>query len=266
MSRFKIINVFDKIFVSICVFLITYAWLNFFARNLWFSFIVSLVLSAAILFILFYLLEKKQTKKANTKNKTEEIEKTFLLFKTMPINDKLTYIKDTISSNGDAEIFNESILIKREQNTQQIFIATNEKLLSEQTLFNIIEKRHNDTKQIIIICENLSPNLTVEILKNLTIEMVDKTKFFHSYVSTSNTHLDISTLCSKPKKTARQILSNLFVPIKAKQYFFCGLILIFSSLILPYKTYYLIFGSLLLLFTILCKLQPLISNRFKSKN
>ena len=156
-------------------------------------------------------------------------------------------------------------MFRNEQCVNQIFIAVNEKILSEQTFFDILERRHKNTQKIVIVCENSNPNLSVNSPKNLTIEFVDKISFYDDYIVASNTKLDTSSLNVKTKKTLKNILSNLFVPTKAKQYFFCGLILIFSSLILPYKTYYLIFGSLFLMFTILCKLQPSISNRIKSK-
>lgn len=266
MSRFKIINVFDKIFVSACVFLLIYAWLNFFARNLWFSFIVSLILSAAILFVLFYLIEKNKVKKAMSKQKIQDIENTFLCFKTMRKDEKLQLLKNLVCPNSKVEIFNNSMLVNDEKETQQIFIETNEQILSEQALFSVLERRSKDAKKIIIICENFNPKLNVNLLKNLTIEIVDKTNFYNKYILPSNIKLDLSTLNTKTRKNIRQLLSNLFIPVKAKQYFFCGLILIFSSLILPYKTYYLIFGSLFLVFTILCKLQPVISNRINGKN
>lgn len=266
MSRFKVINIFDKIFISVCVFLLIYAWINFFTRNLWFSFVFSLILSGAILFLIFYFLEKKRTKTSNSKQRLEEIEKVFLYFRTMRVNDKLSLIKNLISSNYNAQIINNSVMFKNDQCVNQIFIATNERFISEQTLYRIIERRHQSTQNIIIICENSNLNLNVNLVKNLDVKIVDKVAFYDDFIISLNTQLDTSSLNAKTKKTMRQILSNILIPTKAKQYFFCGLILIFSSLILPYKTYYLIFGSLFLMFTILCKLLPVISNRIKSKN
>lgn len=266
MSRFKIINVLDKIFVSACVFLLIYAWLNFFARNLWFSFIVSLILSGAVLFILFYILEKTQSKKAKTKKRTNDIENAFLCFKTLTKQNKLNYIKNALANEANIETFNDSLLIKNDQELYQIFISTTEKIFSEESFFSVLESRHIDTKKLIIICENFNQNINTNILKNLVIKIVDKTTFYDEYFSVANTKLDTTILTTNSKKTLQQILNNLFTPSKSKQYFFCGLILIFSSLILPYKTYYLIFGSLFLVFTILCKLQPIFSNRINGKN
>lgn len=266
MSRFRIVNIFDKVFVSCCVFLITYAWFNFFIRNLWFSFFASLVLSSAILFLSFYLLEKKNTKKCLSKKRIEDIEKTFLGFKLMPLIEKLNLIKSIISENSNAELFEDSILIKSGQELHQIFVTTTEKFLSEQSFFNILEKRQKNIKKLYIICENFNTNLNINLVSNLDIQIVDKTIFFDEYISNSSVLIDTSILNYKTKKTIKQMCKNFFIPIKSKQYFFCGLILIFSSLILPYKTYYLICGTLLLTFAILCKLQPVISNRINRKN
>ena len=50
-------------------------------------------------------------------------------------------------------------------------------------------------------------------------------------------------------------MKNFIQPKKAKSYFCCGLLLIFSGFIIPMKTYYFVLGSLLLLFAIMCKLK-----------
>ena len=44
MSRFKIINLFDKIFVTSAIFLIIFAWINFYIRDLYTTFILSIIL------------------------------------------------------------------------------------------------------------------------------------------------------------------------------------------------------------------------------
>ena len=266
MSRFKIVNTFDRIFVSICVFLLIYAWINFFVRNLWFSFVFALILSSAILFVLFYLLEKSKTKKNLMKTRAANIEQNFLCFRLMRLKEKLEFVKNILSVAHDAKVFKDSVIFSEDTEQSQVFIATNERVLSEQSLYSIIEKIEKETKNVYIICESMNPNLCCSPLKNINIKFLDKVSFYDEYLTKSPTPLDTSKLNMPVKKTFKIILQNVFIPNKAKQYFFYGIILIFSSLILPYTTYYLIFGSLFLLFAIACKLRPIISNRFERKN
>ncbi len=266
MPKFKIVNVIDKVFISTCVFLLVYAWLNFFLRNLWISFVSSLIVSSAILFLLFYLLEKSKTKKAQKANKLNDIETSFLGFRLMSIPEKINYIKSISPIIKDSRTIDGSIVFSHEDKVHQIFIVTNEKALNEQTLFSIIERRVASAQKIILVCENSNPSLNLNLLNNLEIKVVDKFKFYDEFVSKSKAELPTSNLKLKTKKPLKILLANILIPPKAKQYFFCGLILIFSSLILPYKTYYLIFGSLFLVFAIISKLHPLLHNFFKRKN
>ena len=90
-----------------------------------------------------------------------------------------------------------------------------------------------------------------------SILLITKEKLFIDYFSKYQIYPDESKInTSITKLKFKDILNGLFIPEKAKSYFFCGLILIFSSIILPYHLYYIIFGSLLLIFSIICKILP----------
>ncbi|MBR1988166.1 MAG: hypothetical protein IKA36_03895, partial [Clostridia bacterium] len=111
--------------------------------------------------------------------------------------------------------------------------------------------------EIDIICESFSPNINTKILKNKTINLIDKTKLYNDYFLKSCLFPNSENIDSKITKLSfLDIIKNMFAPHRAKSYFFCGLILIFSAIILPYFLYYLIVGSLLLCFSIVCKLLP----------
>ena len=256
MSRFKIINLLDKIFVSICVFLLMFAWINFFLHDLWTSFFISIIFSSACLFLIFCFFNKRQTKIALNKKYSQDIEQNFLAFRLLRQNDKLNLIKQLISKTSECKIKNGSLLFFNEKKCQ-LFISVNTTSFDENTLFEMIEKAEKGTECLMIICNNTPSGINTKILKNLEIKFIDKKELYDNYFFKYSLFPDTQNLnLSKEKITLKMIIKNLIIPAKAKSYFWCGIVLLFSSIILPYRTYYLIFGSLFLIFSILSKLQP----------
>ena len=80
MSKFKIFNLFDKLFITVAIFLIAYAWINFYIRSLWITFVLSLIITFASVFVLYYFLNKKSSKVALSNKEKAEINKTFYIF------------------------------------------------------------------------------------------------------------------------------------------------------------------------------------------
>ena len=257
MSKFKIIPTIDKLFITISTFLIIYAWINFYIRDLWFTFFLSLIFTFACVFILFYLLNKKREKKFITKEHMRNIEENFLAFRLLSKPEKLSILKDIISTQGECKIKKDYLLFAIGDKTHQIILATNLQKLTQFDLITILENLEKSVSVLKIICCDFDQNLNTNVIKNLNIEIITKQKLFDDYFSPSNIFPNRSNLSPKiEKKKVEKILRNLFIPSKSKSYFLCGLILIFSSIILPYHWYYLIFGSTLLLFSIACKLIP----------
>ena len=121
-----------------------------------------------------------------------------------------------------------------------------------------MQNLEKDTEILIVICNEIFNNLNTKILNNLEIKFVMKNELFENYFLAHRIYPDCANLkVEKPKIKFIDLIKNFFVPSKAKSYFLCGLVLIFSSIILPFHIYYLIFGSVLLLFSIICKLQPI---------
>ena len=97
MSKFKVINLIDKLFITCATFLIIYAWINFYLRDLWTTFILSLIFTFAILFVFSYFLNKKQTRINLNKKQLEEINTQFYVFKLNSTNQKLNLLKEILS-------------------------------------------------------------------------------------------------------------------------------------------------------------------------
>lgn len=257
MSRFKIINLFDKIFVSVSVFLIVYAWINFFIRDLISTFVLSLIFSSAIIFLLYYILNRHIEKKNKSKTYLKDVEEKFLAFRLLKQDEQINLLKSIIEKTCETQNENKLLVFNRNNKKHQILFAFMKEKLSQFDLVNMIQNTEKDVEVLKIICCNTEPNLNTKILKNLEIEIITKNKLYDEYFLPHNIFPNCSNLNTKPeRKKLKELMRNFFVPSKAKSYFLCGLILIFSSIILPFHYYYLIFGSTLLIFSIVCKLQP----------
>ena len=147
------------------------------------------------------------------------------------------------------------LFYEKDNKQHQIILATHFDKVNQKTLLNLLDENATNVDCYDIICassEYINPN----IYTNKSILITNKEKLYKLFVETGVfPNIEILTKnISKPK--FKDILRKFFVPEKSKSYFFCGLILIFSSIILPYHYYYIVFGSVLLMFSIICKLLP----------
>lgn len=258
MSKFKIVNLFDKIFVSVSIFLIIYAWLNFYIRNLFSTFILSLIFSSAIIFVLYYFLNKKQERVKLSKKSTDEMNKSFLSFRLTPKKEKLDLLYQIFSREYETKLDNGILSYVKDDKKHIVLIATHIDRINENELINLVDEFVNLNFDVIdIICQDVSQNINSNIFIDKKIVFLTKEKLYTDYFSKYSIFPDDSKIdTSITKLKFRDILKNFFLPEKARSYFFCGLILIFSSIILPYHIYYILFGSTLLIFAIVCKLLP----------
>ena len=258
MSKFKIINLFDKLFISISIFLIIYAWINFYVRNLWTTFFLSLIFSAACVFVLYYFLNKKQEKVELGKKNTDEMNKSFLVFRLTPRKQKMELLYNLLSKEFNTKLDNGILTYIKDEKKHLVIVATHIERISENDLINLVDEFLDiDVDVIDIICNDVNPNINSKIFIDKKIIFITKQKLYLDYFSKYQIFPDNSKIdTSITKLRFKDILNNMFIPQKAKSYFFCGLILIFSSIILPYHIYYIVFGSLLLIFSILCKILP----------
>lgn len=258
MSKFKIFNLVDKLFVSIAVFLIIFAWINFYLRSLWTSFIFSLIFSGAIVFLLYYLIDKRHTKTNQKKENIAKINDNFLYFFLTPHDEKLKLIH-TILSIDYLSTLKHNLLTYIKENKKHLLIINKKftKLTYSDLLELIQEYRDLDCDFIDIICEEFERNIDTKIFKNKQINLINKSKLYHDFFERYNTFPTSENIDKEINKlTIKSIIKNFFLPQKSKSYFFCGLILIFSSLIIPYNAYYIIVGSMLLMFSLICRLKP----------
>ena len=173
----------------------------------------------------------------------------------MPIKEKLNLINQILSLDYETKVTSKNIIYKKENLTHCLVVATNLTTLSQEDLINIIEQNNKKIDCIEIVCNEVGGNVNANLIKNLKIIFINKTKLYNDFFSKSNIYPDTSILNEKELKLNwKNLIKNILQEQKAKRYFILGFVLIFSSLILPFKTYYLIFGTGFLVCSILCKL------------
>lgn len=249
MSKFKIVNLFDKLFITICLFLVFFAWANFYIKNLFATFFLSLILTAGTCFAIFYFYKHKQTKSLISKQKIEDRNKTFLAFCLSNKNEQFEILKQTFGVEKTVEDFYVC-------NKDFYFVFNQNETLCENDFLNIIANaRQHDFENLNIIC-NKASKLNLNILKGKIISIICKEKLVELF-NEKHTNINVNNLNLEPEKFCwKDFAINFFNEKKAKSYFVCGLVLLFSSLILPYNFYYIIFGSMLMLFAVICKILP----------
>lgn len=259
MSKFKIVNLLDKIFVTIALFLIIFAWINFYLHSLWTSFVLSTLISIALIYVLYFFINRKQIRIANKKADEEVVNFNFLAFKLSIKDEKINLLNQIYSKTSKTSINNGVLYYKQENTIHQVIIATHMDKLDQHILLNILDSQATNADCYDIICEKVDL-INLNIYANKKVEIINKEKLYKLFVN-SNIYPNVNNLAKNISKAKfKDVVRQIFAPPKSKSYFFCGLILIFSSIILPYHYYYIVFGSMLLLFSIICKILPKFTN------
>lgn len=255
MSKFKIVNLIDKLFVSICTFLVIYAWINFFIRNLYLTFVLSLIFTFAIIFLIYFFINKKQNKKIANKNYLRDVNEKFLAFRLLSKENKILLISKILSLDYKTETKNNTLSFYKNNEKHVVIFATNFEKLDEYNFINLLEQIPNKTDCVDIICNQCLPFNSC-VLKNIKINFITKQILYEEFFLKHQIFPDCSNINNETNKfNFKELVKNFFIPQKAKSFFFCGLVLIFSAIILPYHYYYLIFGTLFLICSIICKLK-----------
>ena len=253
MSKFKFVNILDLIFLSIATFLIIFAWLQFFLKNILISLLLSTIISLAILFLIRFIKEKKHSSIQKKMDETSNITKFTLTLQTLPSLKFNQYIKKLIPQNLNPHIQKGDVIFTK-NNISTICTYSGE--LNENKLLEIIKTKTSNN--LIIFCTDYSANTKTlsNSFKNKTIKLV-KLEELYEVFNKNNIIIDTTNInLNKSKITFKEILLGAISKDKSKGYFISGLIFLFTSLIIPYHAYYVIFSTVLIGLSIICRLKP----------
>ncbi|MBR4998905.1 MAG: hypothetical protein IKY10_03400 [Clostridia bacterium] len=180
-----------------------------------------------------------------------------MAFRLLSKSNQLHLINSIIQKEFNSRIIDNFIVYKNNNKTCLILIETRIEKLTEFDVINLLQGLPRADKIQIVCCE-IFASINTKILNDTEIVFLSKKSLYDEFFFKHSIYPNTDIINTKKQPLSfKQILKNLIIPHKAKSYFFCGLILIFSSIILPYHIYYLIFGSTLLILSIACRLHPL---------
>ena len=247
----KIAFFIDEIFKTVIIFFISLV----FYRAMMLSFTLCLILSSItslLLGILFYFLKtKKDAKKQLKASQLKQIEQ---------IKEQFSYA----SHNELNKFFKE--LFKAEQNYKKELVIDDKKTiilpLFEKDLLDINdlkkiyrENKNRHIQKVLIICNNYTDDC-IALIKNFKIieyKLININDLYVEYLLPQKNfpNFNVERL-PKEKFSFQKFKKYAFNRPKAKTYFFCGLILLFSSYFVPLRIYYLIFASIMFISALLC--------------
>lgn len=255
MSKFKFVNIVDTIFLAVAVFLIIFAWLQFFLKNIILSLMLGVVLALAVMLMLRFFHNKKYTNKQNALNKNSELAHFKLAIQTMPSVKLTSTIKKLIPKTYSPTTKNGDISFVKDEKTHLFtFYFSNE--LNEAKLLEIIKLKK--AQNLCVFCSSFTKEakLISTAFKNKKIELITLEQLFEMF-NQQNITIDTQNIdLNKSKITLKEILKNSISRDKSKGYFISGLVLLFTSIIIPYRIYYVIFSTALIALSLLCRLRP----------
>lgn len=255
MSRFKFINILDTIFISVAIFLIVFAWLQFFIKNLILSLFASTIVAIAIIMLIRWVKTRKYNNHQNKLKNASNLICFKLAIQTMPNTKLCMLIKKLIPSKYIPRI-NKGDIHYVKDNISHTFTFYYSGQLDEAKLLDLIKTK--PCTNLSIFCTSYSQDIKTiaNAFKNKNISLISLEQLYDIFnnknISIDTSHIDIN----KHKISIKEILKNSISRNKSKGYFISGLVLLFTSIIIPYKIYYVIFSSILLTLSLICRLKP----------
>lgn len=253
---FKLAFYIDEIFKLVLIFFISLV----FYRATFLSFSLCLLWASLTTIIVGILLFYSKLKRdAKLSLKTEQVKKIETIRVQLNNASQLEMRKYfakllSIIPNSKGE------LMKVTANQKALYIPCFEKdIFTLDDLLSIYRKNKNrKIDEVIILCTNFTDDClatsknykkikyTLINLKDIYLNLIEPTQLFPKITIETPT---------KEKMTLVKLKKYAFERKRTKSYFFCGIVLLFSSYFVPLRIYYLIFSGLMFASALLCILM-----------
>lgn len=250
---FKLAFYIDEIFKLVLIFFISLVFYR--ATLLPFSICLLLAgLTTIIVGILLFYFKLKKDAKLSLKN--EQIKKIETI-KTQLNNASNLELRKYFAKLLSIEPNSKGELLKTAENQKILYLPCFEKdVFDLDDLLSIYrENKNRKINEVIILCTNFTDDCfatsknykkikyTLMNLKDIYLKLIEPTQIFPEITIEAPT---------KEKMTFAKLRKYVLERKRAKSYFFCGIVLLFSSYFVPLRIYYLIFSGLMFTSSLLC--------------
>ncbi len=239
----------NNIFKYVAIFCISFIWCNYYYPNFLACVLASIVISSLICFItskIFYLKQNKQEKLAKEQQQSDLVLNQLLFFNENELLDYFFVVFKNLNFNVEKEnnylIFNNKIIVPY----FNFELTTNN--------FLQLYKTHNNNNKTLIILTNKISNELNSFLTNFdlkNVKFVTRNDVYLKIIKPSNI---IPNTKVKPTKIVKltwlKVCQYAFNKKNAKNYFFSGFLVMFSSLFYKYGLYYQIVGTILFMLSV----------------
>ncbi|MBQ3502373.1 MAG: hypothetical protein IJA72_01790, partial [Clostridia bacterium] len=195
MSKFKLINILDTLFIIITLFLIVFAWVQFFLKNFILSLFISLLLSLCIILFIRWLKSKKNLAYQTKQNHNTNFIKFKLAIQTLPNLQLIKLIKKLIPTKYSPKSLKGDITFTK-NNIMHTFTFCLNTVLSEPLLLEFIKTKKTDN--LTIICLDFDKSLInlAQSFKNIKISLINLEQLYKifesSNISIDTSHIDLN--------------------------------------------------------------------------
>ena len=250
---FKLAFYIDEIFKLVLIFFISLV----FYRATLLSFSICLLLAGLTTIVvgvlLFYIKLKKDAKLSLKNEQIQKIE----TIKMQLSNASHLELRKFFAKLLSLEPNSKGELLKNVDNQKTLYIPYFEKEVFDlNDLLSVYrENKNRKIDEVIIFCTKFSDDCLatsknykkiryiIMNLKDIYLKLIEPTQIFPEIAIEAPT---------KEKITLARLKKYAFERKRAKSYFFCGIVLLFSSYFVPLRIYYLIFSGLMFISALIC--------------
>ncbi len=252
MSKFRFINLIDTIFISLTTFLIIFAWVQFFVKNITLSLMLACLLAIGIIVGIKMLKNRKIERYESSNLQSVELAKFKIAIQTLPSIKVSSILKKLVPKNLSPTTKKGDIVFTKDYKTNLYTFYCSE-ILTESKLLEIIKTKNADILTIFCVGYDQTAELISKSITNIKIKLITLDQLYkicnENNIKLNTEHIDLNS----HKIHIKDILKGFITPNKSKGYFISGLVVLFTSLIIPYRIYYVVFSTILFALSIVCK-------------
>lgn len=273
MMRTKLSIILDSVVLFAVLWLLFFAWIRFYTRNVLVSVIAGTILAGLIVFLVLFLNKKRSDKLTLSKQQRDAACRLLLNLRFTSVEQISRYFALVLEKTHSTVLRNDFLILKENtaQNGMHSTLHSTDKILFapyftkdkiDMPYFTYIYKSMValNIKHAAFVGAEFDSEVTnfAKQINGYTFEFIDFYKFYDEYIKDSGVQLPVVIDITKPKREWRELVRYAFSPARARNYLLFGLLIILCSFLVPFKIYYLVSGSILCLIALLVRVVPLL--------